>query len=121
MAVDTQSIGKRMNELLVLSTLRSGGRHGYQIALEVEMRSGGAFELQHGTLYPILHRLEREGLIEGRWEKEGGRQRKEYVLTGAGRGHLGEGTSGVREAMERFLEVLTEGGDDALRARPAEG
>lgn len=88
MAVDTQFLGKRMNELLVLSTLRSGARHGYQIALEVESRSGGAFELQHGTLYPILHRLEREGLIRGRWQKEAGRQRKEYVLTRAGRRHL---------------------------------
>lgn len=121
MAIDTQSIGKNMNELLVLATLRGGARHGYQIALEVELRSGGAFELQHGTLYPILHRLEREGLIRGRWQKASGRQRKEYVLTRAGRRHLGEGTDRVKATMERLMEVLTEVGDDALRARPAQG
>ncbi|HUF50747.1 MAG TPA: helix-turn-helix transcriptional regulator [Longimicrobiales bacterium] len=121
MAIDTQSIGKSMNELLVLATLRGGARHGYQIALEVEARSGGAFELQHGTLYPILHRLERERLIRGRWQKGGGRQRKEYVLTRAGQRHLGEGTSRVKDTLERLMDVLTEAGDDALRARPAEG
>lgn len=121
MAIDTQSIGKSVNELLVLATLRGGALHGYQIALEVEARSNGAFELQHGTLYPILHRLEREKLIRGRWATGGGRQRKEYALTAAGRRHLGEGTSNVRDTMERLMSILTEGGDDALRARPAEG
>lgn len=49
--------------------------HDYQIALDVEERSDGAFELQHGTLNPILHGLEDEGLIEGTWSEEGRRRR----------------------------------------------
>ena len=121
MALDTQSVGKNMNELLVLATLRGGARHGYQIALEVEARSGGAFELQHGTLYPILHRLERDRLIRGEWQVDGARRRKQYVLTRAGERRLGEGTTQVRDTLERLISVLTESSDDALRARPATG
>lgn len=108
-ALDTQTFAKSINELLVLSALREGPRHGYQIALELEERSAGMFNLQHGTLYPILHRLEREGLIEGEWSAGEGRRRKEYVLTRAGRSRLGEGTGEVREVFARLLGVLGDG------------
>ncbi|HSJ08417.1 MAG TPA: PadR family transcriptional regulator [Longimicrobiales bacterium] len=107
--VDTQAFARSINELLVLAALRSAPKHGYQIAMELEERSGGTFNLQHGTLYPILHRLEREGLIEGAWDEGGGRRRKEYVLTRAGRARLGEGTGVVREVFERLIALLGEG------------
>jgi PadR family transcriptional regulator, regulatory protein PadR len=121
MTTDTQNLAKRVNELLVLSSLREGARHGYQIALDVEERSGGAFELQHGTLYPILHRLEKEGLIRGEWTEGVGRQRKEYELTRAGQRYLEEQAGEVRGAFEQLILILGESGRGQLRARPATG
>ena len=87
MSIETRSLGRDVNELLVLATLEDGPKHGYQIALDVEEESDGAFELQHGTLYPVLHRLAKEGLIEGDWEEDG-RRRKVYVLTDRGHRRL---------------------------------
>lgn len=87
-AADLQALSKRINEMLVLGTLRDDEKHGYQIAMDVADESLGLFEIQHGTLYPILHRLEDRGWIEGRWEKGDGRRRKVYRLTPAGRRHL---------------------------------
>lgn len=107
--LDTQGFAKSINELLVLSALRDGPRHGYQIALELEERSAGMFNLQHGTLYPILHRLERERLIAGEWSSGEGRRRKEYTLTRGGRARLGEGTGEVREVFRRLIALLGEG------------
>ena len=86
---DSQSIGRRVNELLILAELERMPMHGYQIALEIEERSGGYFPFNHGTLYPILHRLEKEGLIVGSWsDPSKGRARKQYAPTAAGRTHL---------------------------------
>lgn len=114
-------MGKAVNELLVLGALRGGPKHGYQIALDVEAESAGAFELQHGTLYPILHRLERDGWIRGRWTSGGGRRRKEYELTTAGRSHLGEEAGRLRGVLERLLTLIGEGDDGAIRPSPAAG
>lgn len=119
MAIETQSLGRDVNELLVLATLEDGPKHGYQIALDVEEKSGGDFELQHGTLYPILHRLEKEGLIRGRWEEEG-RRRKVYGLTDRGRRHLSQEGSRLLEGFRTLARML--GGDDgAIRPSPAAG
>lgn len=119
MAFDTQNLAKNVNELLVLGALRDGPMHGYQIGLEVEARSAGQFELQHGTLYPILHRLEREGLIDGKWDRESGRRRRRYQLTRAGRRHLGAEAGRLRVALEQLLAIT--GRHESLRARPAAG
>lgn len=119
MAFETQNLAKNVNELLVLGALRGGAMHGYQIALEVEARSSGVFELQHGTLYPILHRLEREGLIAGRWTSESGRRRRQYALTRAGRRHVGEEAGRLSAALKQLLEIA--GSHESVRARPAEG
>src|SRR5690606_914413 len=121
MTTDTQTLGKRVNELLVLATLREGPRHGYQIALEVERRSGGAFDLQHGTLYPILHRLEKEGLIRGPWSDGEGRARKEYELTRPGWRYLDDRAGELRGMFESLMQILGETGRERFRARPAEG
>ena len=61
--VDTSNLSRSCNEALILGSLRGGPRHGYQLALEIEERSKGVFGFNHGTLYPILHRLEKAGLI----------------------------------------------------------
>jgi len=97
-----QNISKQVNELLVLACLRDGPAHGYEIALAVERDSNGAFAFQHGTLYPILHRLEKRHLIRGRWDEEG-RRRKVYELTGKGVSHL-EGAS--RKMKTLFLDLI---------------
>lgn len=120
MPIDTRSLGRDVNEALVLSVLSDGPMHGYQIALEVEDRSEGAFELQHGTLYPILHALEDEGLIRGSWSEEG-RRRKVYRLTDSGRRHLGAEAWRLREGLARLVELLPERGHGTVRPRPATG
>ena len=106
MSVDLQSLVRVINEVLILAVLRGGAKHGYQIALDVEGETAGAFAFQHGTLYPILHRLEGEGRITGSWDESGGRRRKEYALTEAGRRYLAEESeriAGVFAALEGLL------------------
>ncbi|MBC8100961.1 MAG: helix-turn-helix transcriptional regulator [Cytophagales bacterium] len=72
--------------VLVLVVLRDGASHGYEIAREVERRSGDALSFKYGTLYPILHSLEKEGMITGEWEHPQGerRSRRVYSLTEQG-------------------------------------
>ncbi|HKJ93210.1 MAG TPA: helix-turn-helix transcriptional regulator [Longimicrobiales bacterium] len=104
---DLQALVRTMNEVLILACLRSGRKHGYQIALDVERDTGGVFAFQHGTLYPILHRLEKRGLIAGAWDDAGGRKRKVYGLTPAGRAHMateGRRCGVVFEAFRAMLE-----------------
>lgn len=112
--MDSQNIGRRLNELLILSQLERSPLHGYQIVLEIEARSGGYFSFNHGTLYPILHRLEQEGLIAGTWSDPAeGRARKEYALTEAGRAYLAELTKGWRVLQSHLAPFLRAGrGDD---------
>ena len=71
---------------LLLSILADGESYGYEIIQKVREMSGGSIEWSDGMLYPVLHRLEREGLIESEWkEAESGRERKYYVLSSDGR------------------------------------
>ncbi len=73
-------------ELLVLSLLEDQPRHGYDVSKLIEIRSGGALRFHVTSLYPLLHRLEKEGWIEGRWvEKAEQRRRRYYTLTPQGR------------------------------------
>lgn len=103
---DVQGFARDINELLVLSSLRGGAKHGYQIALDVETDSNGLFRFQHGTLYPILHRLEEDGLIQGSWSKDSGRRRKVYALTQRGEGRIKGGTDQVQDVVSRLLAML---------------
>ena len=76
---------------LVLSILAEGDSYGYAILKRVRELSGGELEWTDGMLYPVLHRLERSGLVESRWEKaESGRRRKYYRVTEAGREQLAD-------------------------------
>ncbi len=103
---DVQGFARGIHELLVLSTLRDRAKHGYQIALDVEEESNGLFHFKHGTLYPILHRLEEDGLIRGSWSREGGRKKKVYALTDAGRRHLTGETGRVEEIVAGLMKLL---------------
>jgi PadR family transcriptional regulator, regulatory protein PadR len=75
-------------DLMILSVLAGGKKYGYLIQKELRDVSHGRAELQAGTLYPILHRLEQEKLIRSFWEDESGRKRKWYQLTVAGQKRL---------------------------------
>jgi transcriptional regulator len=73
-------------ELLILSVLEGGKRHGYEIGKHLEHSSGGQLEFRVSTLYSILYRMEERGWIKGRWvEKKGERRRCYYTLTAKGR------------------------------------
>jgi len=106
------NLSKRINELLVLGVLESEDGHGYEIALRVEEWTAGTFSFQHGTLYPILHRLEKRGLVRGRWE-EGARRRKTYHLTRSGRQTLREETERLRAAFGALFAILDGAGHEA--------
>jgi len=70
---------------LVLAILAEGDSYGYAILQRVRELSGGRLEWTDGMLYPVLHRLERSGLVASRWEKaDSGRRRKYYRLTDSG-------------------------------------
>ena len=101
--LEPQGLARRCHEALILATLAPGPRHGYQLALEIEDRSSGAFRFNHGTLYPILHALESSGYIEGSWtEPTGRRKRRQYTLTEAGRDRLDQ----LRVAWDSLFESL---------------
>jgi DNA-binding PadR family transcriptional regulator len=106
------NLSKRVNELLVLGVLGDGHAHGYQIALRVVERTGGRFSFQHGTLYPILHRLEKVGRVAGVWE-DVGRRRKTYRITAAGRISLAADASSLRDEFGALFALLDGIGDVA--------
>jgi PadR family transcriptional regulator, regulatory protein PadR len=81
-----REVQKGSAEMLILALLEERQRHGYEIAKLIETRSGGAISFQVASLYPMLYRLEKRGLIDGRWvEKAAERRRRFYRLTAEGR------------------------------------
>jgi DNA-binding PadR family transcriptional regulator len=101
--LDPQNLARSCHEALILASLAEGPRHGYQLALEIEEQSGGSFRFNHGTLYPILHKLESNGYVDGTWAvPKGKRKRRQYALTAAGREHL----ESLRAAWTAYFESL---------------
>src|SRR2546425_12523382 len=69
-------------DLLLLGTLRqTGPAHGYALICALRERSAGVFDLPEGTVYPALHRLERDGLVSSEWDTSAPRRRRVYSLT----------------------------------------
>ncbi len=82
---------KGSSESLLLCLVGQQPMYGYQIVREIEKRSQGYFKFKEGTLYPALHRLEKAGLVVGRWQMlPSGRQRRYYYITDKGRRTLTE-------------------------------
>jgi DNA-binding PadR family transcriptional regulator len=80
---------KSSSNSLLLSLLEQQPMYGYQIVKELETRSQGYFKFKEGTLYPALHRLEKSGLITGKWQMlPNGRQRRYYHITTKGQAKL---------------------------------
>ena len=90
-------------DMIVLAALAAGPAHGYGIIQEIRRRSGGAFDLPEGTIYPALHRLEKAGLLSSRWTSaDSGRKRRVYSLTRRGQRALVE----QRAVWDRFADAI---------------
>ena len=75
-------------DLLILKTISLEPQHGWAIAKRIQQISKEVLQVQQGSLYPALHRLEQQGWIRARWGESNGRQAKFYSLTAAGRTQL---------------------------------
>jgi PadR family transcriptional regulator PadR len=94
-------------DLLVLRTLALGPRHGVAIADRIAQITRGTFVVQAGSLFPALHRLEREGVIEGDWTtSDGGRRVKSYTLTATGRRRLTSEQNEWKRIVAAVAQVL---------------
>jgi PadR family transcriptional regulator len=91
-------------DLMVLQTLDTlGALHGYAIAARLEQVSGGALQLNMGTLYPALMRLEQRGLVRGKWgTTDSNRKARFYTLTAAGQREL----ANERQAWDRMAAIM---------------
>ena len=90
-------------DVLILKTLSWGPAHGYSVARWIEETTGAALQIEEGSLYPALHRLERRGWLESEWGlSENNRRAKYYRLTGEGLKALQAETS----AWERFARAV---------------
>ena len=97
-------VRKGSAELLVLALVEERGRHGYEIGKLIEERSGGVLKFHIASLYPMLYRLEKRKLIQGRWvEKTGERRRRFYRLTAEGRRVL----ASQRNQWQEFMAALS--------------
>lgn len=90
-------------DMLLLAVLAREPAHGYAAIEGLRRRSGEAFNLAEGTVYPALHRLERGGLIQSQWTEAGGRDRRIYRLTPGGRRVLKQ----KRQEWEGFTAAVS--------------
>ena len=91
-------------ELIVLQLLHAEPTNGYDLTLRIQAISKDVLNVNAGSLYPALYRLEQRGLLRATWAKsESGRRTKVYSVTAAGRKHLSE----QRESWDRFAGALT--------------
>ena len=92
---------------LVMAVVEQGPLHGYAIIEELRRRSRGEFDLPEGTVYPSLHRLERQGHLSSHWDESQGRRRRVYSLTRSGRKALAASRlewRGFRSAITTVLD-----------------
>ncbi len=103
-----EKFGRQMKkgvlDMLVLKLLQSGPGYGYQIIQEMRKKSGGVFCLKDGTLYPVLYRLEDDGLVKSAWKEGEGKQvpRKYYEITEKGLLALSE----IRKLWENISDGI---------------
>ena len=93
--------------VMVLKLLSEKSMYGYQIVKELQARSEGYFSLEQGTLYPALHRLENDGLVESRWAVvEDGPSRKYYYITDKGEAELKKSVRQWSDFSRNLLKLL---------------
>ena len=94
-------------DLLILKTLVLDPMHGWGVSQRIQQLSKDVLQVNQGSLYPALHRLERQGLIEAEWGmSENNRQAKYYKLTRAGRKQLAEETENWRRLSTAIEQIL---------------
>ena len=99
----SRELKKGSAEMLILSAVEARPRHGYDIARLIELRSEGTVSFHAASLYPLLYRLERRGLIQGRWtEKPRERRRRLYTITREGRKMLAQ----HRTSWQQFVRAI---------------
>ena len=107
-----RELKKGSTEMLIMALVEDRPRHGYEIAKLIGERSDGVLQFHVASLYPLLYRLERRELIQGRWvEKAGQRRRRYYKLTPAGKKVLAE----QRRTWSDFFAAL----DRVAKINPA--
>jgi PadR family transcriptional regulator len=98
-----QEVKRGSAELAILAVLSRTHLHGYEIARQIEQQTGGTLCFDMASLYPMLYRLEREGLVRGQWETiPNGRRRRCYQLTAEGKKRL----LPLRKQWRLFFEAL---------------
>ena len=108
MSLFKHELKKGSAELLILSILEARPRHGYEISKHIEERSDGVLRFHVATFYPLLYRMEKRGLVKGRWvEKPNQRRRRYYRLTHAGRRVLKQQRSTWKE-FAMAMDLITE-------------
>ena len=107
-----KEVKRGSTEMLILALVEDRPRHGYEIAKLIEERSDGVLQFHVASLYPLLYRLEKRGLIKGTWiEKAGQRRRRFYRLTAQGKKVLTE----QRQTWADFFAAL----DRVAKINPA--
>ena len=108
--LEKRDILKGSSNYLLLSLLERQPMYGYQIVKELEARSQGYFVFKEGTLYPALHRLEKAGLITGKWQMlPNGRQRRYYYITAKGQAKLVEEKTQWQDFLTAVKLILQPG------------
>jgi len=95
-------------DMLILRTLIFGPAHGHEIARHIQRTTADVLQVEHGSLYPALHRMERRGWIAAKWEAAKGRNRefKYYRLTPAGRKQLASKESKWKQVADAVARVM---------------
>src|SRR5438128_11607787 len=98
-------------DMLILRTLVFGPAHGHEVAKHIQRTTDEVLQVEHGSLYPALHRLERKGFIESKWETAPDRNRefKYYRLTDAGRKQLVREESKWKQMANAISQVMWPG------------
>jgi PadR family transcriptional regulator PadR len=101
-------------DLLILKAVSLGSAHGYGVLLRIGQISRGALAVEQGALYPALHRLEHQGLLDAEWgTSENNRRAKYYRLTRAGRRRLERDTAAWNRLVESMAAVLRASPEEA--------
>lgn len=107
MAPENLDLPQGTLELLILRTLALGARHGWAITERIQQVSSDALCVKQGSLYPALHRMQRQGLLKSHWgASEANRRAKFYELTRKGRGQLQAQTAEWRRLTQAVGQVL---------------
>ena len=102
-------------ELVVLRLISQRPMHGYAVVQAIKLHSGGTLNFGEGSIYPVLHRLESDGILKTKHESVGRRQRVIYSITPKGRKRLSESRS-LWEQVVGSVDSILNGGEDDSRA-----